>query len=240
MQPDHETDDLPTLLDEAYNAPPLDGEFSTELIGRLRAEVSSPPKVTRKKSGPSRLAVCLGATTVAALILACIWVANSGVLGTRHELIHRAKGEAEQQTRTDEGTETEEQRTSFSILNEHAINERLINSSESEGSKAESLTPEPASLTNESEGIRNESEFARNESEFRSPTNEHIDKMSALDEFNRAESLAQLRSLAQENQYSELSIVPNQSKKRIISAAVALADRLYVADSGHLFEVNPS
>ncbi|MBC7853161.1 MAG: hypothetical protein IAF94_06975, partial [Pirellulaceae bacterium] len=77
MQQDHEANELQALLHEEYGAPPLDAQFSADLVARLQAEAASMPTVSVKPRR-SLLAICLGVATVAASIIAIVWILNQG------------------------------------------------------------------------------------------------------------------------------------------------------------------
>ena len=80
MQPERESDELQALLREEYAAPPLDPQFSADLVARLQAEAleaqspSLTPVITPAKSRRLLLAVCLGFAAIAASLFAFVWV----------------------------------------------------------------------------------------------------------------------------------------------------------------------
>ncbi len=224
MQPDHEADELEALLHEGYGAPPLDDQFSADLIARLQAE-EAPPSVARSSvarssaalssgalssaalsSRPTRprrspLTVCVGLATVAALVIAVIWISRPGTPGTNREVAQQAK--------TDAG------RSALRVESE--IPESLNND------RARHLSVSPRSMS------LSKSLSAGNESESK----------------NYSESRLQRESLATEDRkprkLSKLSALELSSEEWLnLSATAALADMLYVVDSGHLYEVNAS
>ena len=136
MQPDHEADDLHDLLHEEYGAPRLDDQFSADLIARLQAEAA--PSSTPMRTRRSPLAICLGAATVAALVIAVIWIAHLGAPGTDHEAARRAKTDSDPMALSVESTESEESVTSFSVINESLDNLTVLSESEA-GSQATRL-----------------------------------------------------------------------------------------------------
>ena len=215
MQPDPEADALPALLHEEYGAPPLDEQFSADLISRLQVEAAATPTVSVKPRR-SLLAICLGVATVAASIIAIVWILNQGNPGTNHEVTHRTKGDSDHLALldlSDQKGEKGEKYSSVDHLSESSFSTRLSRESES--------LPLRESLSE------------RNESES---------KYSRESLAQRTESLAteerKPRTLSTITRLSVLDIHPEEWPN--MSAAAALADRLYVVDSGHLYEVDAS
>lgn len=217
MQPDHESDELQTLLREEYAAPQLDKQFSADLITRLQAEVSSPqtPSLAPSKSRRSLLAICLGIAAIAASIIAVLLILNQKPQGTNREVARRVKSNS---------LLTHMELDTFSAAGE---NERLDRMS---------LTPRTMSLS-ESLSDKPESE-SKHYSESRVPRRENL-----VDEATREHLTEEERApaaLSQSRQLSVLATVALGKEWPNVSAAAALADRLYIVDSGRLYEINPT
>lgn len=75
MQPNHEADDLSELLEAGYAAPPLDAAFSGNLVRRMQAAVV--PQSSLPRNRRLHWAMVLGGASVAASILAVLFVWNS-------------------------------------------------------------------------------------------------------------------------------------------------------------------
>ena len=208
MQPDHDADELQTLLREEYGAPPLDKQFSAELLARLQAEAASRPSslLTSAKPRRSLLAICLGFAAIAASIVAIIWIANQGTPATNHEVARRDK--------------TKSDRLELLDLN-------VPLSRESKPERVDHM-----SLSKESESIPlSESLSDRSESESKYYSESRLQRKESLAAEERAPT-----ALSQAQQLSVA--LPREWPS--VSAAAALADRLYVVDSGRLYEVNPA
>jgi hypothetical protein len=213
MQPDHESDELQALLREEYAAPPLDQQFSADLVTRLQAEASSPqtPSLAPTKSRRSLLAICLGIAAIAASIIAVLLILNQKPQGTNREVARRVKSNS---------LSTHMELDTFSAASE---NERL---------ESRSLNSRPLSLS-ESLSHRPERE-SKPYSESKVPTQEY------LREEARPEHLVEEERAPAPLPKATLSVLSTILKEwPNVSAAVALADKLYVVDCGHLYEVSP-
>lgn len=217
MQPDHESDELQTLLREEYAAPPLDAQFSADLVARLQAEASPRPSPSLKPaiapatSRLSWLAICLSITAIAASIIAVLLILNQKPSGTNREVARRVKSDS---------LSTHTQLDTFSALSE---NERL---------ESRSLSSRPLSL------IKSLSERPQRESkphsESKVPTQEYLREQARPEHLSEEElAPAPLPNATVSVLSTILRGWPN------VSAAAALADRLYFVDSGHLYEVSP-
>ena len=210
MPSDHEADELQALLRDEYSAPPLDTQFSKDLLARLQAEAAqlSPPSLTPANPRQSSLAICLAIAAVAALVLAVIWISQPAAAPMNHEVARREK------TRSDRS--------------QHLDLDVLSDESKPDGVDHLSVSPRSMSLSPESESLP----LHENLSELASES-----KYSRL---QRKENLAReeraLAALSKSKQLSVLSTV--QKEWPNVSAAAVLADLLYVVDSSQLYEVN--
>lgn len=204
MQPDHETDELQALLREEYGAPPLDEQFSANLIARLQAEASSQPLplLTPTKRRGALFAVCLGFAAIAASVIATIWILNGGTSEKNREVAHEAK--------INSGKSGHMELDTFSTLSPE---------SESEQARHDSLSNRPRTMS-----LSESLSQSKHSSESRTPRNENL---AAEERAPTALPQATLSVLS-----TSLKEWPN------VSAAAALADRLYLVDSGRLYEVN--
>jgi hypothetical protein len=213
MQSDDEADELQALLRDEYSAPPLDEQFSADLLARLQAEAArlSQPSLTPANPRRSSLAICLAIAAVAALILAVIWISQPGADPTNREVARREK--------------TRSSRSQPLNLNV------LSNESKPESTDHLSLSPPSLSLSPESESVP-----------LRETLSESLESESKYSRLQRNESLAReeraLVTLSKSKQLSVLSTV--QKEWPNVSAAAVLADRLFIVDSGRLHEVNPA
>lgn len=207
MQPDQEIDELQALLRDEYGAPPLDGQFSADLVARLQAEASLPqtPSLASTESRRSLLAICLGIAAIAASIIAVVWILNQKPPGANREVARGVKIDSNRSTLMDLDT-----------LSEESEDERLDRMS---------VSPRTMSLS-ESLSQRSESERKYSSELSRAQRNDNL----ATEE--RA-----LKALPQAT-LSLLSTIQKDWPR--VSAAVALADMLYVVDSGRLYEVSPN
>ena len=208
MQQDHEANELQALLHEEYGAPPLDEQFSADLIARLQVEAAATPTVPAKPRR-SLLAICLGVATVAASIITIVWILNQGIPGTNHDVTRRTTGDSDHLALLELSDQKGEKGEKYSRVDHLSESSRSMSSSP----ESESL-PLSESLSDSKYSL--ESLVQRKESlvtEERKPrTNSLVTKLSVLD------------------------IHPEEWPN--MSAAAALADMLYVVDSGHLYEVN--
>lgn len=213
MQQDHEADELQALLREEYGAPPLDKQFTASLIERLQAEAASRPSPSLTPAKPRRsllLGICLGIGGVAALVIAVIWISQLGTPETNYEVAQRLDLSP---LRVE--SEVEESKE-YARVDHLSVDPRSL-----------SLSPESESLPlRESLSDRIVSESKR------SPESLAQTKESLVTEERKPRTLSLL---------TELSVLsPDAPVWPNITAAVALADRFYVVDSGHLYEVNIS
>src|SRR3954468_2010858 len=100
MQPDQEPDELQALLREEYSAPPLDEQFSADLLARLQAEAAAMLAPSKMPARPRRLPLATGLAiaVVAASVIAVIWIANQGTPATNHEVARRDKAKSDRST----------------------------------------------------------------------------------------------------------------------------------------------
>jgi hypothetical protein len=213
MQPDQEADELQALLREEYGAPSLDEQFSADLITRLQTEVALPaPSLTPAKPWHPLLAICLAIATVAALVLAVIWISQPGTPATNHEMARR-----------DEGKSDRSQLLELSDSSQESKPKRVDHLSVAPRSL--SLSPESESMPlseSLSDRIASESKYSR-------------ESLAQRKESHAAEE----RKPRELSPMATLSVLSRHTAKwPDISAAVALAGMLYVVDSGHLYEVN--
>ncbi|MGI8980270.1 MAG: hypothetical protein ACR2FY_13675 [Pirellulaceae bacterium] len=215
MQPDDEADELQALLREEYGAPPLDEQFSTDLIARLRAEAAtSTPTFVPAKPRRSPLAICLAIATVAALVLVVIWISQSGTPATNYEVARRDEGKSDRSQHLD-----------------------LSDSSpQSESARVDhlSVSPRSLSLSPESEVMP----LSESLSDRIASESKHSHESLAT---QKKESLAAAERKPRElSPMAKLSVLSRDTAEwPNIAAAVALSDMLYVVDSGHLYEVSP-
>jgi len=226
MQSDHETDELQALLREEYGAPPLDKQFSTDLVARLKAEISSlpspslTPALAPAKSQRTLLTVCLGVAAVAASIIAVVLIFNQPPK-TEREVARRYK--------TDYNRLTQENVDSMAVESESAReNERL-----------ESLSDRPRTLSLHESLRETMPESQRLETESNSESKPYSEARTP-----RTEDLAR-----EERKPTSLSILPSKALSAFsavqkewpnVSATAAMGGRLYIADSGRLYEVDPA
>ena len=220
MQPNHEPDELQTLLREEYGAPPLDKQFSANLVARLQAEASKAqtpslkPVLAPSKPWRSLLAVCLGFAAIAASVFIFVWMMNRGTPATKREVARRE--------RTDFNRRTHENLDTMALESENAR----------ESERLEQLSDRPRTLSL-SESLREViPESKRPESESKPSSESLAPRVENLATEERASA-----ALSQSTQMSVLSAAAKEWPN--VSAAAALADRLYVVDSGRLYEVNP-
>lgn len=216
MQPDNESDELQALLREEYAAPPLDQQFSTDLVTRLKAEASSLPPTRGASLNSTRprrslLAICLGIAAIAASIIALLLILNPKPQGTNREAARRVKSDS---------------------LSAHLELDTFSAASENEHLESRSLNSRTLSLS-ESLSDRPERE-SKPHSESKVPTQEYLREQARpehLAEEERAPAPIPIATV------SVLSAILREWPN--VSAAAALADRLYFVDSGHLYEVSP-
>jgi len=213
MQPDDEPDELQTLLHEEYAAPPLDKQFSAHLIARLQAEATSLPS-------PASTPALTPAKSRRSLLAVCLSFAAiaASIIAVLWILNHKAPEtirEVARRYKTDANRATHQNLDTFALESESAReNERL-----------EPLSDRPRSMSlSESLSISPESES----------------KPSSKSLAARVENLAtEERASVALSQPSHLSVLSSVQKEwSNVSAAAALADMLYVVDSGRLYEVN--
>ncbi|MFN0020518.1 MAG: hypothetical protein ACKVP0_19850 [Pirellulaceae bacterium] len=245
MQPDHESDDLETLLREEYGAPPLDKQFSADLLARLQVEATSlsPRLKTSGNSRRSLLAICVGFVAVAASIFAVLWILNRPDSGNVRESARREK--------------TEGRRVAQRNLDTVAL--------ESESVRPDSFSTHPRTLTlSESLSERPESE-SKFSSEARTPRNENLASeeraLVALSKsipmsvpsttvkewpnVSAAAALADMLYMVDGGRLYEVN--PNGGSRRSVgddrwqNTAVmsAAGNYLYLVGDDQLFEVNP-
>jgi hypothetical protein len=219
MQPNDEADELQRLLQEEYGAPRLDKQFSADLVARLQAEATAPQSLTPAKPRRPLLAICLAIAAVAASIVAVIWVSQPETPGTNHKVAQRVKTDLDLNSLA----ESEIQESRKSDLGDHM-----------------SVVPRSMSVSPESERMLlseslsgNQSELARNQSESKHPAASSLapTEASLVIEERKPGATSLTTKL------STLDIHPEERPNT--SAMVALADMLYVVDSGHLYEVSP-
>jgi hypothetical protein len=218
MQPDHESDELETLLCEEYGAPPLEKQFSAGLISRLQAEASplSPRLKAPGRSRRSLLAICVGFAVVAASIFAVLWIVNRPDSGKVRESARREK-------------------TDYNRLARGNVDTMALESeSARESEKLDPLSDHPRTRTlSLSESLREVMpESKRPESESKPSSESLAPRTENLATEDRASA-----ALSQPTQMSVLATVVKEWPN--VSAAAALANMLYVVDSGRLYEVNP-
>lgn len=155
MQPDHESDELQALLKEEYGAPPpLEKQFSANLIARLQAEASSLPSPSSTPARPNRslLVICLGFAAIAASVLVTIWILNGGIPEKNREVAHEAKINSGKSAHVDLDT-----LSTFSA------------ESESEHARLDSLSDRPRTMS-----LSESLSQSKHSSESRTPRNENL------------------------------------------------------------------
>ena len=165
MQPDDEADDLRALLHEEYGAPPLSEQFSADLLARLQAEAAPVKalKIAPEAPGRSSPAICLGIATVAALVIAVIWISQLGTPAKNHEVAQPAKTHADQNALLDLSAPVEE-----SLPNDRADNM--------------SLSPQSMSLSRESESLSlSKGLSAKSESESKNYSESRTQRKESLE-----------------------------------------------------------
>ena len=217
MQPDNESDELQTLLREEYAAPPLDQQFSADLVARLQAEASPQTSPSLKRaispatSRLSWLAICLSITAIAASLIAVLLILNQKPQVPSREVARRVKSDS---------LSTHMELDTFSAASE---NERL---------ESRSLSSRALSLS--------ESLSDRPERESKPYTESKVPTREYLREEARPEHLAEEERAPAPLPNATVSVLSTILKNwPSVSASAALADRLYFVDSGHLYEVSP-
>lgn len=214
MQPDDEADDLHALLHEEYGAPPLDDQFSADLLARLKAEIAPAKSPKRAQEVPSKSspAICLGIGGVAALIIAVIWISQLG--SPAKDVVVAQPGK------------TDLQREELRALSDEAQERH-----QDERARDPGTTPRSLSASHEHESMPlHESLSAPGESK------PYLESKSQPKE-SRAHSESKPKELSGLARFSVLDVFPKEWPS--ISATGAHAGLLYVVDSGHLYEVNP-
>jgi len=158
------------------------------------------------------LAVCLSFAAIAASIIAVLWILNHKAPETIREVARRYK--------TDANRATHQNLDTFALESESAReNERL-----------EPLSDRPRSMSLSESLSQNLSKSP--ESESKPPSESLSPRIENLATEERAPA-----ALSQPTHFSVLSAAAKEWPN--VSAAAALADRLYVVDGGRLYEVNP-
>jgi hypothetical protein len=213
MQPDPNADELRALLREEYGAPLLDKKFSADLIVRLQAEAASLPS-------PALTPALTPAKSRKSLLAICLGFAAiaASILAVLWILNHKAPETIREVARR---YKTDANRAAHKDLDTYALESKNAHESES----LDPLSDHPRTLT-------------LSESLSRRPESES--KPSSKSLAARTENLAtEERAPAALSQSTQMSVLSAAAKEwPNVSAAAALADRLYVVDSGRLYEVS--
>lgn len=218
MQPDDESEELRALLHEEYGAPPLDDEFSRDLVARLQAEAAVSAAAPRNRTS-SPLVICLAIANVAALVFAVVWIANSKSR-MNHVLAHR-------------------EQTDSTHLSRQAENQIEAEAQDDRAQRpSKSGRPHSLSLSDENRHERESLTLHESQRSPRESESKNHSEAAPLSRESRAHQESKPGSHSPSRQLSALDV--HAAEGRSISAAAALADRLYVVDGGHLVAISPN
>ena len=245
MQPDHESDELETLLRDEYGAPPLEKQFSADLISRLQAEASSlsPRPKTPGKSRRSLLAICVGFAAIAASLFAVLWIMNHKNPGKVRESARREK--------TDSNRAAHQNLDTFALESESvrpdpaSARPRTLTLSESLSRRPESESkPSSKSLAARTENLATEE---RAPAALSQSTQMSVLSAAAKEwpNVSAAAALADMLYVVDGGRLYEVN--PNGGSRRSVgddrwqntAAMVAAGNYLYLVCDDQLYEVNP-
>jgi len=234
-----EHDQLSELLRESREARQLWFVYNDNEIGLCELDpLAGPP--ARSSSTPTRirrspLPICLGFATVAALVIAVIWISNRVTPGTNHEMAHRAKIDSHPSARPVESAEIEESVTNLSVTYESLDNLPVLSEPHSEAE----VVPGESEVTDNNQTVEL---LQLTEAEPSAVPNHHKEWR------NISAAVAHVDMLYVVDSGDLYEVSPIDGSRRIVgdddwqnSAAMGAArGHLYIVSDNQLYEVSPT